>query len=246
MATMPGSAAESAGLKPNDILVSFSGVPIAGTEQLIKLVQKRPDQPTELVIERGPNKEKIAVMVTPKMDPSSKTARIGIMFGNANKYEEQKPGPLPWVQVQDVWTRTTSIFSALYHSKETGIGAKDLSGPVGIFAMLGIAVKTDYRLALSFLVLLNINLAILNMLPLPVLDGGHIVMAMIEAIFRRPLPLRIQEYATTVFALALISFMVYVSYHDLGRLPLFKTMFKQDSQIDKAPANAAPVPANTN
>jgi regulator of sigma E protease len=241
-----GMAAAQAGIKPGDRLISFSGVPLFGRDQLIKLVQKRAGQPTELVVERGPSKEKIAVMVEPKMDPGTKTYRIGIVFGNENKYEVQKPGPLPWEQLNDVWHRTIGVFSALLHSKETGVGAKDLSGPVGIFAMLGIAVNTDYRLALSFLVLLNINLAILNMLPLPVLDGGHIVMAMIEAIFRRPLPVRIQEYATTVFALALISFMVYVSYHDLGRISLFKTMFKQETQIENAAPATTPVPANTN
>jgi regulator of sigma E protease len=243
----PDMAAAKAGIKTGDTLVSFSGVPLFGRDQLIKLVQKRAGQPTELVVERGPSKEKISVMVEPKMDPATKTFRIGIVFGNENRYEVQKPGPLPWVQVKDVWDRPVGVFSALLHSKETGVGAKDLSGPVGIFAMLGIAVNTDYRLALSFLVLLNINLAILNMLPLPVLDGGHIVMAIIEAIFKRPLPVRIQEYATTVFALALISFMVYVSYHDLGRISLFRTMFKQDTQIENAaPATTTPAPANTN
>jgi len=90
--------------------------------------------------------------------------------------------------------------------------------------MLSYYVHTDYRLALSFLVLLNINLAILNLMPLPVLDGGHIVMALIEAIFRRPLPVKIQEYVTTIFAVVLISFMVYVPYHDLGRISLFKSI----------------------
>jgi regulator of sigma E protease len=241
-----GMAAANAGIKAGDTLISFAGVPLFGRDQLIKLVQKRAGVPTELVVERGPAKEKITVTVEPKMDPGTKTIRIGIMFGNESRYEVQQPGPLPWDQIKDVWNRTIGVFSALIHSKETGVGAKDLSGPVGIFAMLGIAVHTDYRLALSFLVLLNINLAILNMMPLPVLDGGHIVMALIEAIFKRPLPVRIQEYATTVFAVALISFMVYVSYHDLGRLPLFRSMFKQETQVEKAaPANTAPVPANT-
>lgn len=240
MSTRKGSAAESAGLQKNDTLVSFGGVPVTGQEQMIDLVQKRADQPTQLVIERGPEKKRLTVTVTPKYDKESKRALIGIVFGNASKYEVQKPGPTPWAQVSDVWDRTIGVFSALLHPKQTGIGPKDLSGPVGIFAMLSYYVHTDYRLALSFLVLLNINLAILNMMPLPVLDGGHIVMALIESIFRRPLPVKIQEYVTTVFAVLLISFMVYVSYHDLGRIPLFKTMFEQDTQIGEqaAPAGA--------
>lgn len=246
MGVISGSAAEAAGIKPKDMLMQFSGVPIWGSDQFVELVQGRADKPTELVVQRGPNKENITLTVTPRPNPKNGKGFVGIEFGFATKYEVQKPGPTPWKQVTDHWNRTISVFSALLHPKQTGVGPKDLSGPVGIFAMLGIAVHTDYRLALNFLVLLNINLAILNMLPLPVLDGGHILMALIESIFKRPLPVRIQEYATTIFAVALISFMVYVSYHDLGRLSLFKTMFKQETQIEKATPETAPIPANTN
>src|SRR5439155_1664871 len=134
-------------------------------------------------------------------------------------YRVMKPGPKPWEMVADVWNRTISVFNALIHSKQTGVGPKDLSGPVGILAMLAVYVNTDYRLALYFLVLLNINLAVLNLLPVPVLDGGHVLLAIIEKIRRRPLSARIQEYATTAFAVLLISFMLYVTFFDLRRLP---------------------------
>jgi regulator of sigma E protease len=130
----------------------------------------------------------------------------------------------------------------LLHSKQTGVGAKDLSGPVGIFAMLGAQVHADYRLALSFLVLLNINLAVLNLLPLPVLDGGHIVMAILEKLRGRPLNVKVVEYATTVFAVLLISFMLYVTFFDLKRLSLFKSMFKRELTIEQPETNP-PAPA---
>jgi regulator of sigma E protease len=110
---------------------------------------------------------------------------------------------------------------------------KDLSGPPGILAMLAIELKTDYRLALKFMVLLNISLAILNLLPVPVLDGGHVAMAILEKLRGRPLSPRIQEYATMVFATLLISFMLYVSYNDVvRRFPLFKSMLNQQVQIE--------------
>jgi len=63
-------------------------------------------------------------------------------------YRVMKPGPKPWEMIADVWNRTISVFNALLHSKQTGVGPKDLSGPVGIIAMLAIWVNTDYRLAL--------------------------------------------------------------------------------------------------
>ena len=179
--------------------------------------------------------------ITPKVDPVTKKGRIGVVLGNSSKaiYRVEKPGPTPWALIGDVLDQMLATFGALAHSKETGVGAKDLSGPVGILAMLGSQVNTDYRLALKFLVLLNINLAILNLLPIPVLDGGHILLAIIEKIRRRPVNVRLQEYATTAFALLLISFMIYVTFFDLKRFSLFKSMFTQDSQIESAEKPAA-------
>ena len=140
--------------------------------------------------------------------------------------------------------KTFATIGALVHSRETGVGAKDLSGPVGILSILAAQVKSDYRLALSFLVLLNINLAIINLLPIPVLDGGHILMAIIEKIWRRPLSLKFVEYTTTAFAMLLIRFMLYVTiFRDIKRFALFRAMFNSDVQIEQTTAPAASVPA---
>jgi regulator of sigma E protease len=136
-----------------------------------------------------------------------------------------------------------STISALVHTHESGVRASDLSGPVGIIGMLALQANTDFRLALSFLVMLNVNLAILNMLPMPVLDGGHIVMAILERIRRRPLEVRVVEYTTTAFAALLILFMVYVTFFDIKvRLPLFHLMFNRETQIEQPgkPADAPP------
>jgi regulator of sigma E protease len=200
------------------------------------------------VVER--DKKLLTLTVTPRIiDPEKKIGRIGVGLTSDSTvvYRVMKPGPKPWEMMADVWNRTISVFNALIHSKQTGVGPKDLSGPVGILAMLAIWVNTDYRLALYFLVLLNINLAVLNMIPVPVLDGGHVLLAVIEKVRRRPLSARIQEYATTAFAVLLISFMLYVTFFDIRRLPLFKSMFKRDVQIEEveSPAeHAPPAPAS--
>jgi regulator of sigma E protease len=99
-------------------------------------------------------------------------------------------------------------------------------------------------LALSFLVLLNVNLAILNLLPIPVLDGGHILMALVEKLWRRPLNVRLVEFTTTAFAVLLLSFMLYVTFFDLKRIPLFSAWFKARHQIEQTapePSGAQPV-----
>lgn len=246
-----GMPAESAGVKSGDKILSVNGVPVPGREHMIDVISKSEGKPCELVVDR--KGQRVTLTMTPRYDARNKRARIGVVFSEG-VYEVKRPGPLPWDRIGEVIDRTFGVITALMHSRETGVRPRDLSGPVGIMAMLAAWVKTDYRLALDFLVLLNVNLAILNLLPIPVLDGGHIVLAIIERIRRRPLSAKVQEYATTGFAVLLISFMLYVSYNDILRFSLFKSMFKRDVQIEEAepareppqapaPAGAAPKPA---
>ncbi len=227
----PHSAAEAAGLKAGDEILVFAQVPLFGADQFIKLIQKCPGQTKDIVVKRDGQRE--TLKVTPRLDTSDKVGRIGAVIGTGRPVYRIERIP-PWVQISSVMERTISTFSALAHSKETGVGLKDLSGPPGILTMLAAYVNTDWRLALSFLVLLNINLAIINLLPVPVLDGGHIVMALVERLFGRPLPRRLVEYTTTAFAVLLLGFMVYVSYNDVRRAPLFRSMFNnQGLTIEK-------------
>lgn len=240
---LPGSAAEAVGLQPGDVVRSFAGVPIAGREQFIKLIQQRPGEATELVIQRG--EREVTLTITPRINPATGKGFIGAELGGSERvvYQVRRPGPTPWENFREVWQRTIGTLGALLHSKETGVGAKDLSGPVGIFAFLAAQVSIDYRLALNFLVLLNLNLAILNLLPIPVLDGGHILLALVEWVRGRPLSLRVVEYTTTGFAMLLLSFILYVTFFDLKRLPLFRLLFDRQAeiqQVEPAPAPGAP------
>ena len=120
------------------------------------------------------------------------------------------------------------------HPRQTGVHLSDLSGPPGILAMLAtevrpIPARPPVHGAAEH------QPGLLNLPPIPVLDGGHILMAVIEKIRGRPLSGRVQEYATTAFAAVLISFMLYVSFNDVvRRLPLFRIMFDQQVQIEPA------------
>jgi regulator of sigma E protease len=235
---MSGDPAEAAKIKAEDEVVGFAGVPISSHEQFADLVQKRGNLPTPIIVMRGGRR--LTLSVTPATDPSSKKSHVGIRWSlGKDVYIIEHPTPL--AQVQDVLDQLYKTITALIHPHESGVKASDLSGPVGILGVLAVQWNTDYRLALNFLVLLNINLAILNMLPVPVLDGGHIVMAMIERVRRRPLGVRFVEYTTTVFAVLLISFMLYVTFFDITkRLSLFHMMFNRETQIEPAAKPAAP------
>ena len=234
---LEGQAASEAGLKQDDKIISLGGIPIGGQGLLIDELQKNGDKATEIVVRR--DGENIPLPITPRMIEGK--VMIGVQFGQGPRvYIERHPGPTPWENISEVGSLMWRTLYALFHPKQTGVGVSDLSGPVGILAMLGAMVKTDYRLALNFLVLLNVNLAILNMLPIPVLDGGHTVMGLIEGIFRRNIPAKLQEWATTGFAVALISLMLYVTFHDVFmRRGIFVDMFNSDTEV-QAPADPSP------
>jgi regulator of sigma E protease len=238
--TMAGTAAALADMKANDEIISFAGTTVSSREELTKLIQASGGKKTPMTIRRG-NKT-LALEVAPTWDATSKKYLLGVAY--ADLYEVEHPGP--WPQVRSVLDQLWGTVVALVHPHDSGVRPSDLSGPVGIFSMLAVWFNTDYRLALHFLVLLNVNLAILNMLPIPVLDGGHIMMAILERIRRRPIEVRFMEYTTTVFAVLLISFMLYVTFFDIKRIPLIYRLFGRKPQIEQPanPAGPASAPAN--
>jgi regulator of sigma E protease len=209
------SPAEHAGLRMGDQFVSIEGIPIYSSDQLRELIGKRADQSTEIKVRRG--SETLSLTVVPELNAEEKVGRIGVQLGD--HMEIARPGPTPIDQFTDILVSMGRMVKGLAHSKETGVTAKSMSGPVGILAIWWYAiVNGGLRQGLHIAVLLNINLAVINLLPLPVLDGGHILFAAIEAVRRKPLSARLVHAASMTFAVLLIFFMLYVSYFDIQRL----------------------------
>jgi regulator of sigma E protease len=167
----------------------------------------------------------------PAVDPAKPDADIelGVAPG---KLTLVHPGP--WQQVTDSVDQIINMVGALA-AKHSDVKTAHFSGPVGIMNLYYriFQAPEGWRLAIAFSVFFNVNLALLNMLPLPVLDGGHITLAMLEAIRRKPANGRIVEIVNTACALLLFGFMLYVSFFDIGDL------FGKDPAEPKAPPAAS-------
>ena len=124
--------------------------------------------------------------------------------------------PSPFSQVRESVEAVTGTLSALF-APHSNIGASQLSGPVGIMNIFFRVLSSPdgWRYALWLAVLINVNLAMLNLFPLPVLDGGHIALSLIEWVRRRPLSMNILEPLQTACALALIGYMAFITFFDV-------------------------------
>jgi regulator of sigma E protease len=208
-----GSAADRAGLRAGDLVVAADGEPVSDVRDLQDIIHNFHGKTLQLTVERGDG-EMPLVLTVPKPASEGQPAEIGVQWGRVSFAH-----PAPWTQVKEAATSIFRMIGALA-STRSDISAAHFSGPVGIMRIYYQVFQSDYgwQLALSLSVLINVNLALLNLLPFPVLDGGHITLALVEAVRRKPLNVRVLEVLQTACALLLIGFMLYVTFFDVGDL----------------------------
>jgi regulator of sigma E protease len=227
---MENSPAALAGVKPGDILKKFRGEPIYSQgaygevieEELEPLLKKEPKtkhaltRSLEFTVER--KGEMVNISMIPRVPDAPQDANYPILG-----MEFKDPGRVdvyltPWQQITDSVVTTFATLRKLLPSSDSKIGPSHMNSAVGIVDTYHqlFQIKDGWKLILWFSVLLNVNLAILNMLPFPVLDGGHITMAIGEMIRRKPPTGVILGYVQSACVLLLLSFMLWVVLKDVG------------------------------
>ena len=216
---LQGSPAQKAGFKPGDTLVSMNGRNFSDDAAALAFIKATGAQPIAFEILR--NDQPLKFTATPQVPvaPAGKGPMLGVSFYNAPYQNRNLIHPGPLRQVSDtlhmMWTTITSVVA-----RDSSIGVGHLSGPIGIGSLLYqfLQMEDGWRRVFSFMVLFNVNLAVLNMMPFPVLDGGHITLAILEKIFGRPVKAKPLEILQTACALLLISLMLFVSSKDVGAM----------------------------
>ena len=210
--------AERGGIQIGDTITAINGEPIHHYAAVAEHIETHPEAPLVLTIQRDGRAQQVTVKPERPVEPADSSPKIGIIWDGRGKVALIYPGAIE--QVRDSVRAMVETFGALL-DRGSEISAQHLGGAVKIMEVYYRLFDSEegWRLAIWFSVLLNVNLAVLNLLPVPVLDGGHIVLSILEGIRRKPISHRTGNIIQTACAVALIGFMLYIAVFDVQELP---------------------------
>jgi regulator of sigma E protease len=211
---IPGEPAEKAGLQPGDVILAIDGERMVFASQVSETIGKHIDEPIQIQIRR--NGADQAIAVTPTRQGAA--GRIGININDA--VESFKPAPLEAIgmSVRRNVEMSGMIFRTLADLFSGEASPRQLMGPVGIAQLSGESAQAGWIALFGLMASLSLNLGLLNLLPIPVLDGGHIFIMAIETLVRRDFSLAVKEKMLFAGFVALMALMVTVIYNDLTRI----------------------------
>ena len=222
---LSGSAAQDAGMRKGDVVKSIDGKPIHSWFELVSKVEHyRSDTALQFVILR--NGSSLTIGLTPRYDTASDRSLIGVRVGEGEtRIVKYSPVEAAAKALDKGWEFTTMIFDVLGKLASRKVSANQLSGPIGIIPASGFMMLQGLSPILSFMALIGINLAVLNLMPLIITDGGLIFFMLIEAIRRKPLSLRSQLIVNRIAIAFFLALFLFVSFNDVKRLPEYFKMF---------------------
>lgn len=227
---VPGHPAEQAGLKQGDRILAIDGEPVDNWFRLIEIVTASPGKPLQFTVQRAGRG--LELTITPQDDGTGVDGKEGkgkIGLFQPRYTEVIATGPVEAVKRGFLYTGGTAVLmlDMVRQLVSFKANAKDLGGPIMIMQQAGeVAKERDFRELLMFMAFLSMNLCILNLLPIPVLDGGHIMFLIPELFTGRIVSQRIRLISLQIGFFCLMGLMLFATYNDLSRLSLFRWIFK--------------------
>jgi regulator of sigma E protease len=217
---IPGDIAEAAGFKGGDVVLAINGEPVVTSEHFRQIIGQLGERPILFTVRRG--SEQVDLSATPK--DRGDGAKVGLYISDPTK--SFKPGPLEALRMSVEQNIKSSglIFRTLGGLFTGATSVRQLQGPVGIAQLSGESAQEGFISLLALMAMLSINLGILNLMPVPVLDGGHILIMALEGIARRDFSMAVKEKMLLAGFVVLMMLMVTVIYNDLTRISWLESL----------------------
>ncbi len=220
---LPETPAAEAGLKPGDLIVAVDGKPVKTWQELHEIITKSAGKPLRLTVRRG--EKEIIITVTPRFrevknifGETVKVPMIGIMAAGKAEFQKTDPARALAEALVMVFAMIKLTLVSIVKLIERVLPLSSLGGPIFIAKLAGEQAQAGLWPLISFMAVLSVNLGVLNLLPIPMLDGGHLVLFAIEAVRGRPLPEKTKELVMKVGLAILVVLMMVVFYNDILRL----------------------------
>ena len=218
----PGSAAEQGGIRPGDVIISIDGRHIARFEDVQQAVRLNPGTPITIVVRRDGGELELRVTPTPTelTDRFGYRYEIGLLGIARSGMEYIKRDPLTALLQAgtETWSLSVGTLKAMWQIVIGTRAVDELGGPLRIAQMSGEVAQGGMVAVLWFMAVLSINLGLINLFPVPVLDGGHLLFYAAEAVRGKPLGQRAQEYGFRIGLALVLTLMVFATWNDLVHL----------------------------
>lgn len=223
---VPESAAERADIRAGDRIIRINGEPIERFEDIQRIVQLNLDQPLAIDVRR--DGREVALNATPTVTSETdrlgnriRVARLGIRGGGI-EFVRHGPVDAVWRAVSETYTQSAATLQALGQIIVGRRSSDELGGPIRIAQMSGEVAQGGVTYLMAFMAILSINLGLINLFPVPLLDGGHLLFYAFEGLRGRPLGQRAQEYGFRVGMVLVFSLMIFATWNDLVHLRVFQ------------------------
>ena len=220
---LPGTAAANAGLQVNDRIDAIAGQPVHDFTDIQRIIEARPDQVLPIAITRNGAASTFEVHTGSQESDGQRVGMLGIRGGPV-EYRHLPIGVALWAGVQQTWTVTKETVQGIAQMISGARGTQDLGGPLRIAQLSGQVAELGLASLVSFIAVLSVNLGLINLFPIPVLDGGHLLFYAAEAARGRPLPAKALEYGFRAGLAVLASLFIFATWNDLSNIGLFHWM----------------------
>jgi regulator of sigma E protease len=218
---VPNSAAARAGIAVGDRIEAIDGTPIARFEQIQRMVSASAGRTLQLQVLSGGVTREIAVKADVRDNGGHPVGLLGVR-GSRVEYEPVALWAAIPAGIAQTWDVSEQTLVGVWQMVTQNRGTEDLGGPLRIAQLSGQVAELGTASLLSFIALLSVNLGLINLFPIPVLDGGHLLFYLVEAVRGRPLPPRAQEYGLRAGLALLVGLFVFATWNDLTHIGLFR------------------------